>query len=781
MAPAPVPPRPHPSRARTRTLWPLVLLILARLAVGLLYSVVVPSWEAYDEDGHFAYARYLALYHHLLQPGDPEAEKVWENFQPPLYYLLVAPSIATFDLGLTGTLPPKNPYFAQGDAGYNYALHPPALTGVPQQLDQAVHAARLVSILISLVGVLFVFLAARRLWPGAPGKVWAATCLYAFWPQFLFNGSMVTNDTLVSMLAAATLYLGLRLADCGFTLRDGLLLGGVLIAALFTKLNALAFLPAILLALGLSLHVPGRSRLASGLALGVLGGLVVAALAAIRSFQFIAQQVFRAETVLAFFQHVASRNNLAELWGALHYSFQTFAGSFGWGNLQTRGWFYQLWAAAALLGVAGLLLGLWQRRLPLKLSRLALMGLQALSSYGLSLALAIASQNFFLTHGRYLLPALPAVCLGLISGWQMLVPRRWQPRLWKTVGVGIVVLGWSISFTTLLPAYARPQPATAAQLQTLQPVDANWGGKIKLLGYLPLGAGTAGQTLPVTLCWEAMAPIDTDYSVILNVAGPDGQGYGELQTYPGRGNYATSFWAVHTPFCDRYAVPLGQGLPAPAIAQLYLGLLDHQTYQWLPVTDLAGKAPEVKLPAPAVIAPELSQRFYLPAIMSNFGIKPPNLTPIIVPFKVVPAPGAAPAPMHTVEYHFGSALLLRGYDIRPLGAGQRGVKVVLHWEAQAKIAENLVVFVHLRDTPAHAYAQNDAEPRQGWYPTPWWAPGETVLDEHPLPFPDGAAPPLALYVGVYTPATSARLPVTDAQGQPVLNNEVILAQGLTLP
>ena len=41
---------------------PLALLVAVRLSLGVLYSVSVPIWEAYDEDGHFAYARYLGIY-----------------------------------------------------------------------------------------------------------------------------------------------------------------------------------------------------------------------------------------------------------------------------------------------------------------------------------------------------------------------------------------------------------------------------------------------------------------------------------------------------------------------------------------------------------------------------------------------------------------------------------------------------------------------------------------------------------------------------------------------
>src|SRR3970040_1265063 len=76
---------------KSRFLW---LTLAVRLAVGLTYALLVPPWEADNEDGHFAYARYLAVHRTLLRPGDPEVELIWEKFQPPLYYALVAPAIS---------------------------------------------------------------------------------------------------------------------------------------------------------------------------------------------------------------------------------------------------------------------------------------------------------------------------------------------------------------------------------------------------------------------------------------------------------------------------------------------------------------------------------------------------------------------------------------------------------------------------------------------------------------------------------------------------------------
>ena len=738
----------HPRLARTSTLLPLGLLLVTRLVVGILYSLSAPIWEAYDEDGHFAYARYIAVYHSLLKPGDPEAAKVWEKFQPPLYYLLVAPFISGFDLNASWQSPPQNPYFMAGSAGSNNMLHPAELNYAEQQLDWAVHVARLVSVVVSTLGAACVFLSARLLWPTEQSKGWAAILLYSFWPQFLFNGSMVTNDALVTALAPAVIYLALRLVMKGFRWRDCLLLGGFLAAALLTKLNALALLPLAAVALGVSLMRIRLTASARWLALGVTGLCIAAPLAVINSFPFVTQQVFRLQTIQKFFQ---SLGNFTMVFKAMPYSFRTFGASFGWGNLETYPWFYPLWAIAAVAALLGLVWGLLRRQSLSRRYVLALMGLQLLSVWGLALAIALANDTIHLTHGRYLLPALPAVCFLLISGWQVWLPGSWQPWAWKFVAVGSLLLGLSIPLATLMPAYAQPLPAPAARLQALQPINAVLGSQIELIGSEPAAPAAPGGSLTLTLCWQALQPVTKNYTVILEIVGPDGQGYGELRTFPGHGNYATSFWRVLVPFCEPYTLQVGTGMPSPVVAQARVQLWDEGAKQFLPLTQLGGQ--------PAGEEPE----------------------PVAVPFKVKSAAAATPAPEHAVTYRFGDDLILRGYDVQSVADAPGSVRVTLHWQAVKAISARYVVFVHLRDTPTHIYAQNDSEPRGAWYPTPWWSAGETVLDEHILALPQGVAPPLDLYVGIYESAGGPHLPVLDAQGQPVPNDEVILAQNVSLP
>ncbi len=737
---------------------PLLVLLAARFALGLVYSLTVPPWESYDEDGHFAYARYLAKHRTLLQPGDPEADQVWEKFQPPLYYLVIAPSIMWLELGASFPGPERNPYLIYGNAGVNYAIHPDSQESADNPIALAVRIARVVGVALSTASVVFVYLGTRRLWPQDRATAGAATSLYAFWPLFLFVGSMVTNDVLVTALSAVAFYLVISLAADGFRLRRALALGVVLGSALLTKLNAFALLPVAAAALVMSLArdadrtPPWRTRW-FWMALAGLGFAIAAAVWLLSSLKFVTGHVFQFNTLAEFlryapgFGEAASPAGFGRLAAALLYGFRTYLASYGWGNLETYGWLYWVWLVGAGLAVFGLSLRGVRRAYDSGLRLAVLMGLQVVSLVAVSLALVITYQNVYLIPGRFLLPGLPAVSCLLVFGWQSLIPDRWRRPVWKALSVGVALLGWSVPFNVILPAYAQPQPL-ASNATIDHPLSVFIGDEIELLGYQRPAPVIPGKDFQISLCWTAVVPVTRKYSVLVEIVGPDGQGYGKLETYPGNGNYATTLWAVNTPFCDRYTITASKDLPSPSAARVTVALLNGVLGEALPVTNAAAE---------------------------------PVGHAVNIPVKVQ-ASGAVPHLAHPVEYHFGGGIVLSGYDIQPVIGVQRVVSVSLRWEVREDIGEDYVVFVHLRDASSAAYTQDDSQPRRGWYPTSLWRAGETIRDDHLLYLPEeAAASPLDLYVGLYTLDTVVRLSAFDAQANPLLNNEVRLEGGLSVP
>lgn len=720
--------------------WPIGLLLLARLWVGFTYSLLTPPWESYDETGHFQYARYLAKHRTLtLQPGDPEAETIWSKFQPPLYYVLLRPALSGFDFGPAFIYPERNPFFVNGNAGLNYALHPPQPAGLEATQITALYVARAMGVFISTVSVLAMWATARRLWPNRPKLIWTATLLYAFWPQFLFVGSMTTNDLLVTSLATVQVYLAVVALKSRLSLWQLLGMGLVMLAALLTKLNGLALIPFTMLALLVS---PAYSaRLKWGLA-GVGVALMLLALIGLASLQFVTDQVFQLETFWRFLRYLqagAFPSPPGTYWWI--YGFKTFIASYGWGNVESWGWVYWVWGILAVSALGGLIYKLTTQQF--NKTRLWLgLAFLPLGVIGLSLALAVAQQDPFLLVGRYWLPGLSVIVLGLVAGWQVLIQRWASAWAWQVISLGVIGLSWLTPSMIIARTYAYPVALTVAESSQFQTL-ARFAETLELVDLEPPSATYAGQPAHIQLCWRTAQPITQKLALRLEILGPDGQGYGRHTQLTGHGSFPPHFWTPNVPFCERYAIPIQSNFPAPALGAINVQWLDIETGQVVKAQPISGEVKD--------------------------GVQ----TPVVVR---IPPNALSVTPATPVKYRLGDNLQLNGYTASRLPEGQ-GWRITLYWEALGPIAEDAVVFVHLRTAPDQPFIQNDSKPRQNAYPTHFWAAGENVVDEHTLVFPKGDVPEkLLLFVGAYyaeDPAT--RLPARDDAGQRVLNDEILLA------
>jgi 4-amino-4-deoxy-L-arabinose transferase-like glycosyltransferase len=117
---------------------------------------------------------------------------------------------------------------------------------------------------------------------------------------------------------------------------------------------------------------------------------------------------------------------------------------------------------------------------------------------------------------------------------------------------------------------------------------------------------------------------------------------------------------------------------------------------------------------------------------------------------------------------FGDSITLLGADVQPAVVRLGGnVKVTLYWAARGRPSANYTVYVHLLDAQGHAVGNADALPRAGRYPTTVWDAGEIIADEHDLTINPSVPPGSnSIEVGMYLPATGARLPTVDGGGSP---------------
>lgn len=143
-----------------------------------------------------------------------------------------------------------------------------------------------------------------------------------------------------------------------------------------------------------------------------------------------------------------------------------------------------------------------------------------------------------------------------------------------------------------------------------------------------------------------------------------------------------------------------------------------------------------------------------------------------------------PEEMHAAGWRFrqpDAAVTLAGYRLdgasgrREASTAGNGPAIVarpgetiglsLAWRAEGWIARNYTVFTHLVGADDIPLAQHDAIPRDG-YATLFWAPGEVVVDYHPLRLPTDLAPgTYRILVGLYTRPDWTRLPVIAPEGE----------------
>src|SRR5690242_15017925 len=144
-------------------------IVIAHIALAVLFGVIVPPWEAHDETGHYAYVNHLVTARSL--PDARSNAKVFldQSHQPPLYYLLVAG--LTFWVDRSDQLVPQPNLFAfdgTNRRGTRILLRQPGEAFPWRGTILALHAARLVSALLSGLMILLIAKTTRRLFAGAP-------------------------------------------------------------------------------------------------------------------------------------------------------------------------------------------------------------------------------------------------------------------------------------------------------------------------------------------------------------------------------------------------------------------------------------------------------------------------------------------------------------------------------------------------------------------------------------------------------------------------------------
>jgi hypothetical protein len=332
------------------------------------------------------------------------------------------------------------------------------------------------------------------------------------------------------------------------------------------------------------------------------------------------------------------------------------------------------------------------------------------------------------SQGRLVFSAIPCYSILIVAGLAALLPRRLTPYALAALSAGLALFTAVLPFTLIAPAYARPPQLTAAQLQAIpQRTEALFGSKLMLLGYAaPTTTAKPGDSVPITLYWQALEPTQHDYSIFVHLLDEnDIEVQDKGPAYPGRGNLPASTLSPGQTWAETWLVPVRNTAYTPASLVWEVGLCD----------------------------PALPNCPRLPGTASlRFG-----------QIELVRPPDAAFSP---VSYNMDDQLELVGFDMdRRLAAPGETVYLTLYWRALAAPARDYTIFTHILQPPQTKWAGVDKQPTPN---TLQWQPGQIISDTYPLAL-DPSTPPgtYEIEVGVYfftSPSDIERLKVLTRDG-----------------
>jgi 4-amino-4-deoxy-L-arabinose transferase-like glycosyltransferase len=127
--------------------------------------------------------------------------------------------------------------------------------------------------------------------------------------------------------------------------------------------------------------------------------------------------------------------------------------------------------------------------------------------------------------------------------------------------------------------------------------EVRFGDMIALIGFgYAEGVHAPGGTLPVTLAWRTLRPMERDYTVFMHLVDRDGKLWAQADSQPLGGTRPTSRWQPGETVIDRVALPLAAEMP-PGEYRLQAGWYELASMQRLPASGASSLADKAQLGA----------------------------------------------------------------------------------------------------------------------------------------------------------------------------------------
>jgi 4-amino-4-deoxy-L-arabinose transferase-like glycosyltransferase len=393
----------------------LVFILIGYLALGAAYALQTPAWQAPDEPAHYNYIQFIAQQQALPILDQGEYDQAYneeftrtpqntaslsidplryEDYAPPLYYLLAAPI---------------------------YAL-----------TDGWIAALRLFSVVLGGALVVVVYLIGAEAYPDQLVFALGGAAFVAFVPQHLAMMSAVNNDSLAELLIALVVLQSMRLFRSPTISKRRLIgLGVTLGLGLLTK--ATFYYTAVPIAfIALLLHSRRYALRFTHYAFVFLPALLIGAVWWLRNLS-----VYGGFDVLGLARHnaiVVGQPTTAQ-WlidygagGLLQRLFTTtyrsFWGQFGWMSTPLPDRDYLLLGGLSIVALIGWVWWLAAKRKSPKSTQQPYGGLLLSLLFVLTVGGYLYYNVTFVQHqGRYLFPALIPIGLAFAIGWWQMLEK----------------------------------------------------------------------------------------------------------------------------------------------------------------------------------------------------------------------------------------------------------------------------------------------------------------------------------------------------------------------